>query len=256
VRERAWLGTSALLFAVSAAVTVIWCGSMSAMPGMEMPGGWTMSMAWMRMPDQSWPGAAATFLGMWTVMMIAMMLPSLVPMLAHYRQALNGAPHQDRLTVIAGTAYFLVWTLAGAIAYPLGIGLADLTMQEPALARAVPLATGLIVIAAGATQFTAWKARQLARCREAPACCRTQPPAAGSAWQHGFALGVLCVRCCVGPTAILLVCGVMDLRAMAVVTAAISAERLLPAGARVARATGALVVGTGLFLIATGIATG
>ena len=55
--------------------------SMSAMGGMPMPGGWTMSMPWMRMPGQSWPAAAASFLGMWIVMMAAMMLPSLVPML-------------------------------------------------------------------------------------------------------------------------------------------------------------------------------
>jgi predicted metal-binding membrane protein len=212
-----------------------------------------MSMAWMRMPDQSWPGAAATFLGMWTVMMIAMMLPSLVPMLVRYRRALGGAPHRDRLTAIAGAAYFLVWTLVGAIAYPLGIVLADVTMREPALARAVPLATGLIVVAAGATQFTAWKERQLARCRDAPACRRTRPLDAGSAWQQGFELGIRCVRCCLGPTAILLACGVMDLRAMAVVTAAITAERLSPAGTRVARATGAIIVATGLVLIATGI---
>jgi len=50
--------------------------------------------------------------------------------------------------------------------------------------------------------------------------------------------------------AILLVIGVMDLRAMAVVAAAITVERLAPAGERVARATGAVVVGAGLFLIA------
>ena len=76
----------AVVFAASAAVTIVlWCGSMSAMPGMEMPGGWTMSMAWMRMPGQSWPGAAATFIGMWSVMMIAMMLPVLVPMLLRYQ---------------------------------------------------------------------------------------------------------------------------------------------------------------------------
>ena len=60
---------------------------MSAMGEMPMPGGWTMSMAWMRMPGQTWPGAAASFLGMWVVMMVAMMLPSLVPMLWRYRQA-------------------------------------------------------------------------------------------------------------------------------------------------------------------------
>jgi predicted metal-binding membrane protein len=50
--------------------------------------------------------------------------------------------------------------------------------------------------------------------------------------------------------AILLVIGIMDLRAMAVVAAAIAVERLAPAGERVARATGAVVVGAGLFLIA------
>jgi predicted metal-binding membrane protein len=50
--------------------------------------------------------------------------------------------------------------------------------------------------------------------------------------------------------AILLGLGVMDLRAMAVVTAAITLERLAPAGERVARAIGAVVVGTGLLLIA------
>jgi hypothetical protein len=43
--EARWfIAVSALLLAVSAAVTVIWCASMSAMGGMPMPGGWTMSM--------------------------------------------------------------------------------------------------------------------------------------------------------------------------------------------------------------------
>src|SRR3989442_3929962 len=88
--QYAILGVSALLFAASAAVTIVWCASMSAMGGMLMPGGWTMPMAWMRMPGQTWPGAAASFLGMWVVMMVAMMLPSLVPMLRRYRQAFAG----------------------------------------------------------------------------------------------------------------------------------------------------------------------
>lgn len=62
--HRSFVGVSALLFAASAALTIVWCASMSAMRGMmPMPGGWTMSMAWMRMPGQTWPGAAASFLG-------------------------------------------------------------------------------------------------------------------------------------------------------------------------------------------------
>ena len=65
VSQRAFFGVSALLFAVRAAVTIVWCASMSPMRGMPMPGGWTMAMAWMRVPGQTWPGAAVSFLGMW-----------------------------------------------------------------------------------------------------------------------------------------------------------------------------------------------
>src|SRR4051812_27625856 len=89
--RQAFFGISALLFAASTAGTIVWCTSMSAMPEMPMPGGWTMSMAWMRMPGQTWAGAAASFPGMWVVMMVAMMLPSLLPMLWRYRQDVDTA---------------------------------------------------------------------------------------------------------------------------------------------------------------------
>src|SRR6266702_6880082 len=49
--QQTFFGVSALLFVVSAALTTAWCGSMSAMGEMPMPGGWTMSMAWMRITD-------------------------------------------------------------------------------------------------------------------------------------------------------------------------------------------------------------
>jgi predicted metal-binding membrane protein len=111
----------------------------------------------------------------------------------------------------------------------------------------VPVAVGVIVLMAGALQFTAWKARHLACCREAPGHSRALPEDAGTAWRHGLRLGLHCSYCCAGPMAILLVVGVMDLRAMAIVAAAITVERLAPAGERVARATGAAVVVAGLF---------
>jgi predicted metal-binding membrane protein len=249
--ERAFFSVSAMLFAASAAVTIVWCGSMSAMRGMPMPGGWTMSMAWMRMPGQTWPGAAASFLGMWVVMMVAMMLPSLVPMLRRYRHA-AGARGETRLgwlTAVVGVGYFFVWTVFGMAIFPLGVALATVAMQRPALARAVPIAAGVVVLIAGALQFTAWKASHLACCRNAPGRGRSLPPDTRTAWQHGLRLGLRCTFCCADLTAILLVAGVMDLRVMAAVTAAITAERLAPAGQRVARAIGVGVVGAGLFVI-------
>jgi predicted metal-binding membrane protein len=250
--QRTFFGVAALLFASSAAVTVGWCASMSQMGGMRMPGGWTMSMTWMRMPDQTWPEVATSFLGMWIVMMTAMMLPSLVPMLWRYRQAV-AASSESRLhwlTLLVGSAYFLVWTAIGVAAFPLGAALAAVEMQEPALAYAVPIAAGAVVVIAGLLQFSAWKTHQLACCRKAAACGRTLPADSGTAWRHGLRLGWHCVRCCAGLTTVLLVVGVMDLRAMAFVTAAITAERLAPAGERVARAIGVAVIGAGLTLIA------
>jgi predicted metal-binding membrane protein len=249
--QQAFLGVSALLFAASAAGTIAWCASMSG-GEMPMPGGWTMSMAWMRMPGQTWPAAAASFLGMWAVMMAAMMLPSLVPMLRRYRESVGrpGETRLGRLTALVGGGYFFVWTVFGMAVFPLGVALAAVEMQQPALARAVPFAVGGVVLMAGSVQLTAWKARLLAYCREAPGRSCTLPADARTAWRHGLSLGLHCSQCCAGLMAILLVIGVMDLRAMAAVAAAITVERLAPTGERVARATGAVVVGAGLFLIA------
>src|SRR3989449_4398792 len=127
-------------------------------------------------------------------------------------------------------------------AFPLGVAVAAVEMQQPALARAVPTAIGVIVLIAGSLQLTAWKAHHLACCREAPGRGRTLPADAGTALRHGLRLGVHCSLCCAGLMTILLVIGVMDLRAMAVVAAAIAIERVAPAGERVARASGAVAV--------------
>jgi len=190
---RAFSGVSALLFATSVAVTIASCVSMASMGGMRMPGGWTMSMAWMRMPGQTWPGAAASFLGMWVVMMIAMMLPSLMPMLWRYRRAVAGASETRLawLTALVTAGYFFVWAAFGLAAFPLGAGLAAVEMQWPALAGAVPIAVGGVVLIAGVLQFTAWKAHQLACCRQVPWRGRALPANAGSAWRQGLRLGLL-----------------------------------------------------------------
>jgi predicted metal-binding membrane protein len=250
--HRDFVGVSVLLFATSSALTIVWCGPMSAMGGMPMPGGWTMSMAWMRMPGQTWPAAATSFAVMWTVMMVAMMLPSLAPTLWRYREAVGkaGESRLGRLTVLVGVAYFLVWTAFGMLVYPAGVALAAVAMRHRAVAGAVPMAAALVVLMAGAFQFASWKAHHLACCREAPGRGCTLPADAATAWRLGLRLGLHCGYGCAGLTAILLVIGIMDLRAMAVATAAITAERVAPAGEQVARAIGAVAAAAGLFLVA------
>jgi predicted metal-binding membrane protein len=247
-RERTFLAVSALIFIASAAATISWCRSMSG--GMPMPGGWAMSMAWMKMPGQTWPGAASAFLAMWTVMMLAMMLPSLVPALSSYRRSMGGLEERRvaRLTLLSGLGHFFVWLLFGAAVYPLGALAAAAEMRSPALAKSVPIATGIALLLAGAVQLTGWKARLLRQCRDAP-CDPTRRGNAGAAWRHGLRLGARCALCCIGFMTILIVVGVMNLATMAAVTAAITVERLAPNPERAARAAGILTLAAGAVVV-------
>lgn len=253
----AFAGGLVMLF-VSAAATVIRGASMSATDEIPMPGGWTMSMAWLPMPGQTWADAGASFLGMWVVMTVAMMLPSVGPVLWRYRQSVAGTGRTNPalLSAIVGVGYLVVWTVVGMAVFPLGVALAAVEMVQPALARATPIAAALVVLLAGAVQLTAWKARHLAACRHVPARGRTMRADAGAAWRYGLDVGLHCARCCANLMAIVMVVGVMDLRAMAVVGTAITLERLAPAGDRVARATGFVLVGGGLLLIARAAGAG
>ncbi|MFM0738715.1 DUF2182 domain-containing protein [Paraburkholderia xenovorans] len=249
--QRSFVGVSGLLFVTGVAATVLCCTSMSTMSGMPMPGGWTMSMAWLRMCGQTWRDVAASFVGMWVVMTVAMMLPSLMPMLWRYRKAVSAAGESRVawLTVIVGAGYFAVWTAFGVLAFPLGAALASMEMRMAALAREVPFAVGVVVVVCGVLQFTAWKARRLACCRASPMCGDHMLPTSAAAWRHGVQLGLHCCYCCAGLTTILLVTGVMDLRIMGAVTAAITAERLLPHGERVARAIGGIAIAAAMLML-------
>jgi predicted metal-binding membrane protein len=225
------------LLAAAAAATIEGSLSMQGMSELPMPGGWALSTAWMPMCGQSWAGAAASFTGMWAVMMVAMMLPALLPRLRHERPA---------SAALAGAGYFLVWSVLGVVIFVLGALLTQVLLQMNAVARTVPVLSGLVVLLAGAFQFTAWKARHLACCRRAS---MRWPNHAIAAWRHGLRLGVHCICSCAGLTAMLLVMGVMDLRAMALVTAAITAERLAHHGERVAQSIGVLAMAAGALMV-------
>jgi len=233
-----FLCVSALFFAASVAATVYFCRSMAG--GMDMPGGWTMSMAWMRMPGQSWPAAAAMFMSMWLAMMVAMMLPAVAPMLSR----------ADRPLWVA-CAYFLVWTAVGVPIFAIGILLAHAAMRWESFSRFIPPLAGISLLIAGAFQFTRWKISRLSHCCN-PLNCGASP-AKGTrqaAIQQGIRFGRSCVICCSGFMVGLLVLGMMNLYVIATMTMMIALERLSPRHEMVARVFGIGLIGLGLFLIA------
>jgi predicted metal-binding membrane protein len=193
---------------------------------------------------------------MWVVMMAAMMMPSLVPMLDRYRCAVQriGSMPLGWLTALVGIGYLLIWTTWGLVLYPLGAALARLEMHLPALARGVPLAIAGIVLIAGALQFSHWKLHYLTCCRQTPKRSCELRGDRSTALCHGLRLGFHCSLSCANLTALLFAGGVMNLGTMVLVAAAITVERIVPNGKRVAQATGIAIIATGLFLAARAIA--
>ncbi|MGU7780353.1 DUF2182 domain-containing protein [Burkholderia sp. PU8-34] len=253
--RQAFAGVMAVLFAAGVAVTIVESASMTAMGGVPMAGGWTLSMAWGRLCGRTWPGAAAAFLGMWGAMTVAMMLPSLAPALWRYRQAIGaagvtGGVRAGSLTALVGAAYFSVWGTFGAAVFPAGAALAGIAEQLPEVARTFPVLAGVVVLLAGALQFSAWKARRLACCRGEVAHAASRAAGACAAWRHGLRAGLHCGACCANLMAIGLAAGIMDLHVMAALAVAIAAERVAPDGRRAARIGGAGAVIAGLAMIA------
>lgn len=235
---------------------------MAAMGAVPMPGGWSVSAAWAPLCGESWRQLAASFVGMWTAMMVAMMLPALVPRLRRDLDAARGDdgrwPGMRAACMLAG--YFVAWAAVGAAVFPAGAAFVRMAMAMPLLARACPVVASATVVFAGAMQFTVWKARHLACLRGEPErpgeyLPRVRNPRSGhgalAGSRDGLRLGFHCVLCNAGLMAAQLVTGMMDLRAMALVTAAMTIERIAPAGRQAARAVGAvmLILG-GMMLIA------
>jgi predicted metal-binding membrane protein len=223
-------------FVASVSATVSFSRSMCC--EMEMPGGWTMSMMWMRMRGQTWFASALTFLLMWLAMMVAMMLPSALPTFLRTRR------RWISLCSMA-SGYFAIWTAAGVGIYALGVVSAAVATQSESFSRAVPLLLSAFLIAAGSIQFTGWKMTHLLRCRS-PFGCAISCPQHETSFRLGCKQGVACCICCAAPMTIQLALGVMNSLVMIAVATIIAAEKLLPRPAIVARLVGIVTISAGV----------
>lgn len=242
---------AALLFAASATVTALRFTSMAAMSGTPMPGGWTLSAAWLPLCGRTWLQTAASFVSMWATMTPAMMLPALAAMLWHERRTLT--IRSGWLIILSALGYFSAWILAGALLFPMGAMLASLEIRVPSIARAAPLAAGCVVIVAGVLQCTAWKVNRLHACHSMRHCPMTSPTDALSALRIGMRFAVLCASCCSNWMAVLLATGVMEREATLIVSAAIAIERVAAARGRLGRLVGVTSIAAGVLLIARAI---
>ena len=205
-------------------------------------------MPGMSIPQETWYASAAGYLGMWMAMMLPMMLPALIPMLLRYRQAVRGAGEVrlHGLTAIVLICYLAVWALVGLGAHAATAAFSAAEVRWAWIAGLVPVASGLALVAAGAVQFTAWKARWLMLCRAEGGCDGRSDTRVLGALHYGLRAGARCSLCCGNLMVVLLVTGLMEPVAMLAVALALSAERLAPAPLRVARASGVAIAGVGM----------
>src|SRR5215471_2490132 len=231
-----FIAACVVAFVASVAATIYFCRSMCC--EMDMPGSWTLSMMWMRMPGQTWAASAISFQLMWLAMMVAMMLPSALPMF------LNTKRTPVSLSVMAA-GYFAVWLVAGVGIYALGLAVAAAAMRWENFSHAVPVLSSAALIAAGAFQFTRWKMTGLRACRS-PFGCGSVCPERETNFRLGCKQGAACCVCCAGPTLILVVLGMMNPLVIVGVGVVIAAEKILPRPELTARLVGLAAVAAGL----------
>ena len=176
----------------------------------------------------------------WTVMMAAMMLPSAMPMIALYAATQRTVTSTAaRVVAIAGFAatYLALWAAGGVPIYLASLGLMALASTTLAYV------TAGVLIAAGLFQFATLKHVCLRHCRS-PLGFLMGHWRAG--WPGGLAMGWAhawyCLGCCWALMVVLVVAGAMGLPWVLLIACIVAAEKLLPGGERIARATGVALV--------------
>jgi predicted metal-binding membrane protein len=229
---RARLGLVAALFALAA---LGWLWSAHAMRGMDA-GPWSAL------------GSLGWFLGVWVVMMAAMMFPSVAPTIALYTRVTRATSPLAPWLFAAG--YLLTWAAAGLVAYLVGAVAAAVWGDALAWDRAgQEIAATTLVVAAG-YELTPLKDVCLGKCRSPlGSILRSWRNGHRGALSMGARNGAWCVGCCWALMASLFALGVMSVTWMALVAGIIAVEKTLPWRRGLTYATAALLLLIGVLLL-------
>ena len=229
---RARLGLVALLVALA---SVGWVWTAHEMQGMDA-GPWTGL------------GSLFWFLGIWVVMMAAMMLPSVAPTVALYTRMTKESSPLSPWLFTGG--YLLTWAGAGLAAYLIGVAATSLLGGALAWDRAGQAIAGATLLVAAAYELTPLKNICLAKCRSPlGSLLGSWRDGLPGAVRMGARNGAWCVGCCWALMASLFALGVMSVSWMAFVAVIIAMEKTLPWRRGVTGATAAILAVIGLLLI-------
>ena len=201
---------------------------------------------------QPWSTAElATLIGIWSVMMAAMMIPSAIPMILTFAgvNRMRGLRYITISTFVLG--YLTAWTV-----FSLAAAVAQTALRSAALISAMGISAGrvfpaTVLIATGAFQWTRLKDACLRQCRSPLGFVLTHwREGIAGAYRMGLAHGVYCLGCCWLLMALLFAVGVMNMWWMAVITVFVLIEKTAPAGRWIAKAAGVFLMIWGAGLLA------
>ncbi|HYW28402.1 MAG TPA: DUF2182 domain-containing protein [Gaiellales bacterium] len=193
-------------------------------------------------------GAISWFLGVWIVMMAAMMLPSVAPTIALY--SVMARSRSLGLPLLFAAGYLVTWAGAGLLAFLLAAGGGRLTGNVLAWDRAGRWVAGATLILAAAYELTPLKDVCLGKCRS-PLGFLLGAWRGGrlGAVQMGAKNGAWCVGCCWALMAALFALGLMSIVWMAVVAGLIAIEKTLPSHRVATYVTAGVLFGLGVLLL-------
>ena len=192
--------------------------------------------------------AAPLFMAMWLAMMVAMMFPTVIPMVLAHRMVVRNRGEGWLPTAGFVGGYIAIWTAIGVV--PLLAFLGFRSLMDPAPAWVVPVA-GVVLILAGAYQFTPLKGVCLSHCRSPLHFIMTHDFGRGSrgAALAGASHGAWCLGCCWALMSVLVVVGLMNLVWMVVLALVFLLEKNWRYGVLVSRVAGAAVAVLGILVL-------
>jgi predicted metal-binding membrane protein len=221
-----------------------------------MGNGGCMAMLAMPASLSNLPGQFLSAGVMWSIMMVAMMLPTALPAAAVFDSLAQRRAAQTAAVVVPTSLYVVgyvaAWTAYSAVAAAGQIVLSRAALLTPMLASASVVLSALILLGAGVFQFSSFKEACLSQCRTPLAFFLAEwRDGKAGAFRVGFKHGSYCVGCCWALMAVMLVVGAMNLVWMAALTAFMLAEKVTPARWRLAHVAGGALMLWGLVVAAS-----
>lgn len=201
-------------------------------------------------------GYALLMFGMWAVMMVGMMTPSVAPMLLIYARVARQANERQQPFPPTGwfaAGYLLAWVLFAAAATLLQWLLEQTALMGPEMALVSRPVAAALLIGAGLYQWTPLKDACLGQCRSPFQFIQSRggfrSDRKGSL-RLGLEHGAFCIGCCWVLMLLLFLFGVMNLLWIAALAALVLVEKLVPVGRYIARAAGVAFVVSGVGILA------